>query len=192
MLSLTTAFIPQICFHVQVLCWSVVVCVAVVYVHMSTCIECTCLLCAACVGREKGTTNLKDVTCSAPSKIYTRDSPISLLFVVPFRGKDCGKAGLGGCPTNTPWKKQCRDMPRKIDNRHNKSHRCLTRGPQMLVRWELLSIDSCLIGNRKVQLGCMTNQKALIEALAINPKTKAAHLRDIWYERSFGNICTSI
>lgn len=86
MLSLTTAFIPQICFHVEVLCWSVVLCVAVVYVHMSTCIECTCLLCAACVGREKGTTNLKDVTCSTPSKIYTRDSPISLLFVVPFRG----------------------------------------------------------------------------------------------------------
>lgn len=62
----------------------------------------------------------------------------------------------------------------------------------MLVRWELLSIDSCLIGNRKVQSGCVTNQKALIDALAINPKTKAAHLRDIWYEHSFGNICTSI
>lgn len=123
----------------------VLVCVCVWLSCMSTCIECTCLLCAACVGREKGTTNLKDVTCSTASKIYTRDSPVSLLAVVPFRGKDCGKAGLGGCPTNTPRKEQCRPR-KKTKNRHNSMDRRLARGLQTLVRWELASIHNCQIG----------------------------------------------
>lgn len=136
-LSLTTTFIPQICFHVGVLCLTV--CVAVVYVHM--CRVHVSLLCAACVGREKGTTNLKDVTCSTASKIYTHDSPISLLAIVPFWGKDCGKVDLGGGPTTTP------EQHKQYANKRRSMDRCLERGLQTLLRWELAPSHRCLVGN---------------------------------------------
>lgn len=79
-------------------CVGLCLCVAVAVVCVSTCIECMCLLCAARVGREKGTTNLKDVTCSTASKIYTRDSPVSLLAVIPFPGEGLWEGRSGRVP----------------------------------------------------------------------------------------------
>lgn len=114
-------------------------CVAVVYVHM--CQVHVSLLCAACVGHEKGTTNLKDVTCSTASKIYTHDSPISLLAIVPFWGKDCGKVDLGGGPTTTP------EQHKQYANKRRSMDRCLEKGLQTLLRWELTPSHRCLVGN---------------------------------------------
>lgn len=152
-LSLATAFTPQICFRVSsfvlVCVWLSCVCPLVLSARV-----CRALLVSVV---KKAQQTPRTSPAALLQKYMSVTLPFPFLPSFRFRGKDCGKAGMGGCPTNTPWKEQCRPRNKKPQNRRNSKDWRLARDLQTHFRWELSSVHGCHVENRETKSGSLTS-----------------------------------
>lgn len=142
MLSLATAFTPQICFHVRVLCWSVSVCGCRVCPLVSSARVC-CALLVLVVKKAQQTSRTSP---AALLQKYIRATlPFPFLPSFRFGGRTVGRPVWEGAQ-QTHLGRNNAGQEKKTKNRHNSMDWRLARGLQTLVRWELASIHNCQIG----------------------------------------------